>query len=257
MSENGYIKLHRKMLDNPVVCKSAAYFAVWCYLLLEATHTEVDKYFKGERITLQPGQLITSRNSIVKQFNLTPSTVERILKTFENEHQIEQQTSTQNRLITVLNWHLYQNDGQQNGQRADNKRTTSGQRADTNKNDKNVRMKEINNIQSETVSEIVSYLNEKAGTNYKPTSRKTQDLIKARLNEKYTVDDFKRVIDNKCAEWLNTEMQQYLRPETLFGTKFEGYLNSVNIKAIKRISALNYDSRDKYDSIYTNIDEVI
>ena len=118
-------------------------------------------------------------------------------------------------------------------------------------------MKEINNIQSETFSEIVSYLNEKAGTNYKPTTRKTQALIKARLNEKYTVDDFKRVIDNKCTDWMHTEWQKFLRPETLFGSKFEGYLNSVNIKAIKRTSALNYDSRDKYDSIYTNIDEVI
>lgn len=74
-------------------------------------------------------------------------------------------------------------------------------------------------------SVIVSYLNEKAGTNYRATSRKTRNLIDARLKEHFTVDDFKVVIDKKCASWLKTDMEKYLRPETLFGPKFEGYLN--------------------------------
>jgi uncharacterized phage protein (TIGR02220 family) len=75
-------------------------------------------------------------------------------------------------------------------------------------------------------AEIVNYLNEKAGTRYKPTSSKTQSLIKARYKEKFTFEDFKTVIDKKCFEWLKKpNMVQYLRPETLFGTKFESYLN--------------------------------
>lgn len=74
--------------------------------------------------------------------------------------------------------------------------------------------------------EIVNYLNEKAGTRYKATSNKTQSLIKARYKEKFTFEDFKTVIDKKCSEWLKKpNMVQYLRPETLFGTKFESYLN--------------------------------
>lgn len=74
---------------------------------------------------------------------------------------------------------------------------------------------------------VVSYLNQKAGTKYKPTTPKTKTAIKARLSEGFTVDDFKTVIDKKCAEWLGDEkMEKYLRPETLFGTKFEGYLNA-------------------------------
>lgn len=74
---------------------------------------------------------------------------------------------------------------------------------------------------------IIAYLNEKAGTNYRSTTKGTQRLINARLAEGFTVDDFKAVIDKKCAEWQGGEMQQYLRPETLFnGTKFESYLNS-------------------------------
>lgn len=73
--------------------------------------------------------------------------------------------------------------------------------------------------------EILEYLNSKLNTNYKNTSKKTQSLVRARLNEGYTIDDFKKVIDIKCDEWLNTSMSKYLRPETLFSNKFESYLN--------------------------------
>lgn len=73
---------------------------------------------------------------------------------------------------------------------------------------------------------IVDYLNEKAGKNFKHRTPKTQKFIHARLAEGFTLDDFKAVIDKKCADWLGSEFEKYLRPETLFGTKFEGYLNA-------------------------------
>lgn len=73
--------------------------------------------------------------------------------------------------------------------------------------------------------EIINYLNLKANTHYRHNIKKTQSLISARFNENFTLDDFKRVIDNKASEWKDTEMEKYLRPETLFGTKFESYLN--------------------------------
>lgn len=72
---------------------------------------------------------------------------------------------------------------------------------------------------------ICEYLNNRTGSSYRYTTKKTKDLIKARFNEKFTLEDFKTVIDKKCVEWMNTDMQKYLRPETLFGTKFESYLN--------------------------------
>jgi uncharacterized phage protein (TIGR02220 family) len=78
-----------------------------------------------------------------------------------------------------------------------------------------------------SLSEIISYLNEKTESMYKASTKKTQSCIKARLSEGFTVDDFKTVIDKKCSEWIGDEkMEKYLRPETLFGTKFEGYLNA-------------------------------
>lgn len=81
--------------------------------------------------------------------------------------------------------------------------------------------KELNNI----YSEAVEYLNLKAGTKYKSSSKNTTKHIKARINDGYTLEDFKTVIDKKCSEWLNTDMEKYLCPETLFGSKFEKYLN--------------------------------
>ena len=79
---------------------------------------------------------------------------------------------------------------------------------------------------TKTITEIVDYLNEKAHTNYRSNSKTTMRHINARLKEGYTLSDFKQVIDNRCATWLGTDMEQYLRPETLFGSKFESYLNS-------------------------------
>ena len=75
--------------------------------------------------------------------------------------------------------------------------------------------------------EVVEYLNQKTGKNFKHTSKVTQRHIRARIAEGFTVSDFKQVIDKKCSDWLRDQkMKEYLRPETLFGTKFESYLNS-------------------------------
>ena len=77
------------------------------------------------------------------------------------------------------------------------------------------------------VQEIVGYLNDKAGTAYGPTTKATARLIQTRLNEGFSVEDFKTVIDNMTAKWGNDpNMCQYLRPQTLFGTKFESYLQT-------------------------------
>ena len=74
--------------------------------------------------------------------------------------------------------------------------------------------------------EVIDYLNEKIGARYKASSSINKRLIDTRVKEGFELDDFKRVIDNKVASWANdTKMSKYLRPQTLFGTKFESYLN--------------------------------
>lgn len=72
--------------------------------------------------------------------------------------------------------------------------------------------------------EVVALLNEAAGTAFKASSKKTRSLVRARWNEGYRLGDFEAVVRAKAAEWGRDErMRRYLRPETLFGTKFEGY----------------------------------
>ena len=73
---------------------------------------------------------------------------------------------------------------------------------------------------------IIAHLNEKAGTKYQPSRKSTRNHIRARWNEGYRLDDFRKVIDFKTDDWRGTDFAKYLRPDTLFGPKFEGYLNS-------------------------------
>ena len=97
---------------------------------------------------------------------------------------------------------------------------------------------------------IVDYLNQKAGTNYKATSKKTKTCIHARFEEGFTEEDFIVVIDKKCADWLGTEFEKFLRPETLFGTKFESYLNAnVRPKAKTNSEAPKNSTNDFMDQL--------
>lgn len=93
--------------------------------------------------------------------------------------------------------------------------------------------------------EIVDYLNEKTGKNFKHKTAKTRKFIEARWNQDFRLDDFKKVIDVKTDEWLNTDSDKYLRPETLFGTKFEGYLNQKT-----KSTGMDQLERMKYDESY-------
>jgi uncharacterized phage protein (TIGR02220 family) len=94
--------------------------------------------------------------------------------------------------------------------------------------------------------EIVSYLNQKTGKNFQYSQRETQRLIRARWRRGYRLNDFKIVMDNKISQWgKDPKMVEYLRPETLFGTKFESYLN---IKAKG-----GHQGGKKYDGIETEV----
>ena len=106
---------------------------------------------------------------------------------------------------------------------------------------------------NENIKEIITYLNLKANKNFRPDSKIAVKNITARLKENYTLEDFKKVIDIKCSHWLEyknekitgvvitnkdtgekQDMSIYLSPDTLFGNKFEKYLNQVAKKqAIK------------------------
>lgn len=128
----GWIKLHRSILNKGWI-KKPEYVQLWVVLLLMASHDDREYFWNGKTIILKSGQLITGRKALSEKTGISQTTIERILLTFENEHQIGQQKTSTSRLISILNWGKHQKVGQHNGQRADNERTTDGQRADTNK----------------------------------------------------------------------------------------------------------------------------
>lgn len=115
-----------------------------------------------------------------------------------------------------------------------------------------------NSIINNSIKDIINCLNSATSSNYRYQSKVTQRLINARLNEGFTVDDFKAVIDKKAKEWKGTEMAQYLRPETLFGTKFESYLNAP--KASRKTAQATFDERtytkEELNKAVTPIDEL-
>lgn len=93
----------------------------------------------------------------------------------------------------------------------------------------------------------------KTGKNFKSNSKKTKSLINSRIKEGFKVEDFKKVIDIKTSEWLNDkQMAQYLRPETLFGNKFEGYLNQ-NPKKLERTNDENIDEYMELSRRFENV----
>ncbi len=112
----GWVKVHRSMMDNQIIMKSPDHLAVWMFLLLHATHTEQRATFKGKEITLKPGQLIAGRKMIAEKINISESKVHRVLALFEAERLIEQQTSNKNRLIYLSAWDKQQSAEQQEQQ---------------------------------------------------------------------------------------------------------------------------------------------
>jgi uncharacterized phage protein (TIGR02220 family) len=106
----------------------------------------------------------------------------------------------------------------------------------TSKNNKeNIFSKENISKKNEIYQTIIGYLNEKLGNGkYSWKTNSTQKLINGRLDDGYTVDDFKRVIDVKANDWLNdAKWRQYLRPQTLFTPgHFENYLNQTPTKKV-------------------------
>lgn len=243
---SGYILESRTILDSAIWDKPPLYFKVWHYLLLKAQHVD----YKG----LKRGQLITSIPEIqeacsyhVGYRKITPSKKEiyGIVKFLRNpyggndegnneKNMIVTTKVTHGLLVTICNYNVYQDPKNYEGNDEKSaKVTTKSSRRERqgnniNKNDKNDKndKNEKNYIYSRATHDIIQHLNERTGSQYKPTTKKTKELIQARMNEGFTVEDFKTVIDKKCVEWMNTEWQEYLRPVTLFGTKFESYLNA-------------------------------
>ena len=216
----GYILLHRKIIKEWEWYSNINDTRVWLHCLLSANWK--DGWYEG---TLIPrGSFVTGRKKLSKEVGLSEQQVRTSLEHLKSTNNLTIDTSHNFTIITIQNYNKYQ-DNQPSYQPIDNQLITNNQPIDNhyinNNNKEQIKTKNNNKY----IVEIIDHLNMRTGSHYKSTTPKTVTLINARLKERFTVDDFKTVIDKMCVEWMNTDMQKYLRPETLFGNKFESYLN--------------------------------
>jgi hypothetical protein len=224
----GYIKLYRSLLDNPMVNKSD-YASLWIHLLLMANHKETTFIFNNKKETLKAGQLITGRKKLSKITGVSQSQVYKILKYLEMEQQIEQQSNSHFTTITILNWDKYQGNGttkeQPKRQLSNSQVTTEEQLSNTYKNDKNVK----NDNKKDIYASVFNFWNSKQIIVHKQLSTKATSLINAKLQAGYSEDDIKRTIFNYHV--ILTDEEYYFN----YRWTLENFLNPTNFE--KFISA--------------------
>lgn len=207
---NGWIKLHRKMLDNPVVMNSPENLALWVYLLLNASHDEHYTMFGGKKIALQAGQLATGRKKLAKILHCNEYKIERILSCFESERMIAQtQKSGVGRIITITAWSEYQIDAQTNAQTLHELCTNSARTLHTKQErEEGKEEKEISSSSSDDVvdapqlsidkKQIIGLWNGLSSFGIQPIRSidgKRADNTRARIRQ-YGMDGFEEAIDN-------------------------------------------------------------
>jgi len=228
-----YIKA--RCIQNSAIAVMPPYVReIWDWLLREANHTE--KTVNGT--VIKRGQLIRTFKDIqeglhwkigYRKMTYKKWQCEKSMKFLREQGMVETMKVTRGILITIYNYSLYQDPkNYESNNKATTRATVRKQTTDTiNKNDKNGKNGKKRDTLSDRCALIISYLNEKTGSNFNPKNESTTDLIKARFNEGRTVKDFIEVMDKKLKDWLTDgRMVRYLRPSTLFNrTNFENYLN--------------------------------
>ena len=216
----GWISLNRQVTEN-WIWKDTPYAKgqAWVDILLRVNHKANKVPIGNQIIDLKEGQTIWSIDDMAKSWGWSRKKVSNFLNILETESMLSQKRTSKYTLLTVENWALYQNKEHQKHIKG----TSKAHQGNTNNNDNN-----------EIIKDIVDYLNQKADKNFKHSTEKTKKHIRARLEEGFLIDDFKTVVDTKVRQWKSDkEWSKYLRPETLFGTKFESYLNEAPKKKPK------------------------
>ncbi len=220
---NGWISLHRKIKDNWLWKeKPFSKGQAWIDILMMVNHEDKKTLLGNELIEIKRGSRVTSIRKLCERWGWSNTKVRNFLNLLEKENMITIISDSKKTTLTVVNYNDYQ---EQNDTKNDTRTTLKRQTNDTKTTLKHTNNND-NNDNKNIYSPVVEYLNKKTGKNFRSTSAKTRDLINARLNEGFKEKDFYKVIDIKVAEWKgNPKMEGYLRPETLFSNKFEGYLN--------------------------------
>ena len=222
MKQEGWIKLSRQIQEHWLWTEEPYDKArAWIDLLLLANYEDKKTLYKGKIILCKRGDVNLSISYLAARWKWDRRTVRSFLDVLQSDGMVFVNCTTHRTTITIVNYDNFQLQGTTEcttncttNSQQDVQQTPTTNKEKKYKKDKNIYI------------DIVGHLNQAAGSNYKADSKKTQSLIDARLKEGFTVDDFKTVINKKTSQWLSDpRMSPYLRPETLFGTKFEGYLN--------------------------------
>ena len=222
----GWFKFHRQIFDNPICTKDAEYFYVWCYLLTEANYEERRVIFKGEEIFLKKGQLITSTRKIASDLNINKSKIERILKKFEIETQIETQKTSRNTLITVLNWEHFQGSETQSETQVRHKWDTS----ETLNGESSYYIKEIKNKRNKEKNKYVCAFEEFWKIYPRKINKgKAYECYCARVNSGYSEAELLEAVRNYADECKKKGTPtEYIKHGTTFlsaATPFVDYLD--------------------------------
>lgn len=158
--DTGWITVHRKLLDSAIFSDPLA-LKLWIYLLLKANHKKGQYIIGNTVIEIPRGSLLTGRKALSKATDIHESKIQRVLKLFEMCDQIEQQTRSKYRLISITNYDSYQNCEQQ----VNSKRTASEQQVNTNNNENNVdngnNKEKTRRFTPPSHAELQNYINEK------------------------------------------------------------------------------------------------
>ena len=251
MAEIKWIKITTDMFDNRKIKHlrrlpdGNSIVLIWVMLLTMAGRCNANgMIFLTENIPY-------TTKMLADELGFEENTVKLAIEALDNFNMVV----TKDGCFTIAGWEEYQNiEGMEKIREQNRKRVAAYREKQkeqlvtlpvTLRNATDIDIDKEKDREEDSYKTIVSYLNEKAGTKYKPSTAKTRTVIHARLAEGFTVDDFKTVIDKKCAEWMGSDMEKYLRPETLFGTKFEGYLNA---KQTERNDTDGFNAKNPGDS---------
>lgn len=133
---NGWIKLHRKLLDNPVMI-NAELLQLFIYCLLRANHADNEFIFNGKMIMIETGSFITGLHVLCKDLKQKQTSIYRRLQLLTTLGYLSLKTENKFTIITVLNYKTYQVSDFESGKPVENKRKTNGKPVETNNNDKN------------------------------------------------------------------------------------------------------------------------
>jgi len=234
--EGGFYLKARRVQETWIAKAPPHIREIWDWILLKANYQDNGKIKRGQLLTtyseIQDGLawFVGYRKETYKKHHC-----EIAMKALTRELMITTTKTTRGLIVTVLNYNKYQNPkNYECYTENDNETTRVLQPTDTIRKERKKEVKDKSivgqNKPAAPSAEIVQYLNEKSGKEFKASTKATRQHIAARMKEGFSLSDFQTVIDFKVDEWgTDAKMMEFIRPQTLFGTKFESYLEAAKV----------------------------